>query len=176
MFEFRVTKYDPKYRRGRGRYLKDEWTSRDDIGRAFCGVVLTGEEYERVENAYVTSAIAFLEEADIESLTVSGLENYQLLSLHFGEGSELKRNEIGNVVRQLLRADIWCRLENSSAFIHVGYDYYMYIGVSRACPVARKLAEALGLFVERFLSPHRVERRTSPGGELRGGQEPGAEA
>jgi nucleoside-triphosphatase len=55
VFEYRVTKYDPAFRDRAGRYLREEWTSVGDIGRSFGGVVLTREEYRRVEVAHVVS-------------------------------------------------------------------------------------------------------------------------
>jgi hypothetical protein len=86
VFEFRVTKYDPAHRDARGAYTRDEWTAVSDIGRAFGGVVLTEPEYRRVEDAYVTAAVAFLREAEVPSLAVAGLENHAAVPLPFAEG------------------------------------------------------------------------------------------
>lgn len=36
---------------------RDEWTAASDIGRSFGGVILTAEEYRRVEDAYVAVAL-----------------------------------------------------------------------------------------------------------------------
>ena len=163
MFEFRVTKYDPAHRDRRGAYTLDEWASFDNIGRAFGEVVLTKPEYQRVENAYVTAAVAFLREAGIEALSVAGLENYNGLPLAFADGSSLGLVEVGGVLRQLLREEFWCRLECARAFVHVGYDYYMYIGVPVACPGAIALARQLGLFPESFQSPCREQMSAESG-------------
>ena len=62
--------------------------------------------------------------------------------------------EVGEVVRRLLRAEFWCRLEGTESFVHVGYDYYMYVGVPAACPSAEASARQFGLFVEPFRSPY----------------------
>jgi len=48
-----------------------------------------------------------------------------------------------------------CRLEGADAFVHVGWDYYMYVGVPRPCPAACRQANDLGLYVEDFASPYR---------------------
>jgi hypothetical protein len=64
-----------------------------------------------------------------------------------------------SVIRRLLREEFWCRLEGADGFIHIGYDYYMYLGVARQCPGAEALARQAGLFVERFQSPYRDQRR-----------------
>ena len=87
VFEFRVTKYDPVHRDRSGAYTRDEWISVGDIGQAFNGVVLTEVEYQRIEDAYVAAAVAFLREAGVPSLVVAGLENHASIPLPFAEGS-----------------------------------------------------------------------------------------
>lgn len=162
VFEFRVTKYDPAHRDHRGAYTRDEWIAASDIGQVFAGVVLSEAEYRSVEDAYVTAAVTFLREAGVLSLTVAGLENHAGVHLPFAEGASLGLAQIGEVVRQLLRAEFWCRLESARAFVHVGYDYYMYVGVPVACPGAVALARQLGLFPEPFESPYREQRHSEP--------------
>lgn len=154
MFEYRVTKYDPDLRDGVA-YLRDEWTSFSDIGQSFNGVVHTESEYQRVEDAYATAAVAFLREAGVVSLSVCGLENHNTIPLTIREGSALSLAQIGRVVRRILREHFWCRLEGVRAFVHIGWDYYMYIGVPVLCPGAISLARQLGLFPESFRSPYR---------------------
>jgi hypothetical protein len=58
------------------------------------------------------------------------------------------------VLRALLREEYWCKLESDSAYIHVGYDYYMYVGVPAECREAVAEATRLGLFVEPMQSPY----------------------
>jgi hypothetical protein len=163
VFEFRVTKYDPAHRNHRGMYTRDEWTSAGDIGRPFGGVVLTEAAYRQVEDAYATVAVAFLREAEVPSLAVAGLENHAAVPLPFAEGSALGLAEVGEVIRRVLREEFWCRLEGAEAFVHVGRDYYMYVGVPRPCPDAEGSARQLGLFVEPFRSPYREQRQHEPG-------------
>lgn len=157
MLEFRVTKYDPAYRDASGSYTRDEWTSVTQIGRAFSGVVLTESSYQQIEDAYAGAAVAFMREAGIPSLAVAGLENTAHVPLSFAEGSVLDLVKVGAVVRRVLREQFWCRLEAPDAFIHIGWDYYMFLGVPRPCPGAETRARQLGLFVEPFSSPHRNE-------------------
>jgi hypothetical protein len=45
-------------------------------------------------------------------------------------------------------------LEGVGAFSHVGWDYYMYVGVPIPSATARERAAALGLYVEEFASPY----------------------
>lgn len=155
MFEFRVTKYDPAYRDRFRIYRRVEWTSFSDIGREFDRVVLSESEYERVEHAYAATAVAFLREAGVRSLAVAGLENSGAVPLPFAEGSELGLAEIGGVIRRMLREEFWCRLEAAGAYVHVGWDFYMYVGVPVECPGAHASARELGLFPEPFRSPYR---------------------
>jgi hypothetical protein len=154
MFQFRVTKYDPAQRDVRGAYRRDEWISIRDIGRVFGDNMLTEVEYQRVEDAYVNSALAFMQEAEISSLAVALLENKRATPLTFADGSILAIRECGRVVRQMLREQFWCKLEGERVFIHIGWDYYMYIGVPRECGRAQAFARELGLFVESFPSPY----------------------
>jgi hypothetical protein len=165
LFAFRVTKYDPAHRDRLGAYTRDEWTSVSHIGRAFASVVLTEAEYRRVEDAYATAAVAFLREAGVPALAVAGLENYEEISLPFTEGSPLDPGEVDEVIRRVLREEFWCRLEGAGAFVHLGYDYYMYVGVPRPCPGAEALARQLGLFVEPFRSPYSEQGPAEPGAE-----------
>jgi hypothetical protein len=74
MYGWRVTKYDPAFWGERGAYLKDEWTSLSDVGKSFDGVGLTFEEYRKIEDAYVSTALSFMYEAGLDALTVTYLE------------------------------------------------------------------------------------------------------
>ncbi|HEV7298383.1 MAG TPA: hypothetical protein VGN72_03390 [Tepidisphaeraceae bacterium] len=155
MNEYRVTKYNPVFRDSSGAYTRDEWISFGDIGRSFDGVTLTPESYGRVEDAYVATAVAFLRESAVPHLTVRALENKQGQAVPINEGDALPIEQLADVLRSLLREEFWCRLEANDAFMHVGWDYYMYVGVPRPCPAARREAEERGLYVEDFASPYR---------------------
>ncbi|MDQ8020638.1 MAG: hypothetical protein REI94_02290 [Moraxellaceae bacterium] len=154
MYQYRITKYDPDLRDASGHYPADAWTSRSDIGRSFGGVHLTEEDYLRVEQAYLDAASAFLAEAGIDTLTIRDLENHGRAAHAPREGSRIRAEDVPEVVRSLLREDFWCRLEAASAFIHVGYDYYMYIGTPVEAGAAVAVAQSNGLFVETFASPY----------------------
>lgn len=161
---WRLSKYDPSQRDAAGRYLKEEWTSVCDIGKLIGGQVLTVEEYLRVENAYIETAMAFhadtgtplLIARDVEAagsnLNVPG----QVVLHPPEEGHPVERAELPVIIRSCLREIVWCRLEakESLCMIHFGYDYYIYLtGISptdHACEVAR----AVGLFMEPSQSPY----------------------
>lgn len=41
MYEYRITKYNPAFRKSNGAFSKDEWTSYSDVGGTFSGVALS---------------------------------------------------------------------------------------------------------------------------------------
>lgn len=156
MFEYRITKYDPALRSANGAYARREWTSKSDIGRSFEGVELTPAAYQRVEDAYIDVALAFLAESGIRAMRIRYLEKRDKV-LPFGNGSILSMEQVATMIRGMLREDIWCKLEATHAFVHIGYDYYMYVGVPSATPNAQIYASTQGLFVEPFRSPYADE-------------------
>ena len=157
MFEFRVTKYDPRFRAADGSYARDEWTSVSDIGRTYGGVLVTREEYERTESSYLAAARAFLEEAAVQVVSIRGLEDPNTRYPQFCDGAAVPVEEIDSLLSLMLREELWCRLEAKDAFVHIGYDYYMYVGVPIPCPFAERRAASLALFVEPFGSPYHAE-------------------
>jgi len=153
-FKFRVTKFDPAKRNQLGHFMAEDWTSISDIGKAFNGQILVRAEYDRVENAYLDSIGAFLTDSRIDTLTIDKLE-FHSKKFGFKVGQQLGPNEIRQISRLALQEELWCQLRNPRrAYLHFGYDYYVYIGVSRPCPSAIDHAHSLGLFVEPFWSPH----------------------
>jgi len=157
MHEFQITKYDPDLRDADGRFLKEDWTSVSDVGRNFLGTVLSPESYKAVELGYTEAVLHFLDEAEVDFLHALGVENHSGADGVPQEGSLVKREDIPAVVGAMLREEFWCRLESSKAFVHVGYDCYMYVGVSHECQNSIKFAHQKGLFVENFISPYHPE-------------------
>ncbi len=161
MHEFRVTKYDPAKRDQHGVYQTDEWIMFSQLGKECDGVVLTLQEYERVEAAYIQAALAFLEEVGVNELQVCGLENARMGFVddrRWTERETLTTERLPSVFRAVLRDQIWCRFEHrTGVFVHFGWDYYRYIGVPTPCPTAQGIARDLGLFVETFESPCKPE-------------------
>lgn len=146
-----------RYRHAEGSHGRDEWTAFSHIGREFDGQVLTDAECRRVEAAYVSVALAFLREAGCHALVAQGVENAGG-SIHAPvEGERLSLDRLGDVIRRILREEFWCRLQDDKGFIHIGWDYYLYLGVEQECPEARRLAAERGLFVEPCVSPYHPE-------------------
>ena len=149
MFEYRVTKYDPKFRDPSGVYVRDEWTRYSDVGRS-----VSLDDYLFVEANYVNVAVSFLREACVERLRMQDVENSHRTAGVPDEGTALESQYWVGAFRSVLREDYWCRFESDEAFVHFGWDYYMYIGVTRDCPGARGMAESSGLFIEECSSPY----------------------
>ena len=156
-YHYRITKYDPKYRGEDGAYKKDEWTSHSDIGRIFSGVKLLEAQYLDTESFYLLAVSEFLSEARLSTLTVRDLGNPDGLAIpgFISEGSEVAIAQCVESARLALREKIWGRLVRPGrAYVHFGYDYYMYIGLNSKCSSAIARAEERGLFVEPFRSPY----------------------
>ena len=147
--QFRLTKYLPEVRGDSGAFLGDDWTSISDIGRRFGGRTLTLTEYLRVESRHVVAVASFMEESGVESVTVADAERGALPGLPLRDGLVLSPLQALDVVRHELREEAWCRLQDPGRFfVHVGYDYYVFIGSAVPCPRSIRLAAELGLFVE----------------------------
>jgi hypothetical protein len=158
LHRYRLTKYDPKLRDERGAYIGDDWTMCSQIGESFGGVRLTLPRYLDVEAQHLVAVASFIEESGTTSLTAQGVEDGDG-TFRVVEGQQLAAIEAVEAVRQVLRDEGWCRLVDGDRFyIHVGWDYYLYIGSQLSCEVSAELAEQRGLFVDRdFPSPHHAE-------------------
>jgi hypothetical protein len=169
VYQWRVTKYDPRRRNRRGHFSDDDWTAVSDIGQEYDGRMLTLEEYLVVETAYVDAALHFLRESGVDALTVVGLESDGSVStaddpasgielapeLTLRDGQQVSGAEVEQTIRLNLRSLIWCKLEEPGRFfIHFGHDYYMYIGSESPSPTSIDYARRIGLFVEPTTSPY----------------------
>jgi hypothetical protein len=158
LHHYRVTKYDPALRDNAGRFpddLPSSWTRFGDIGNVFGGARLTLPNYLDTEANYLVAVASFIEESGIAKLVAYGVENTDG-GFRVHEGQELAPAEAVEAVRQMLRGDGWCRLAtDDDSYVHVGWDYYLYVGTRQPCDQSVRLAEARGLFVDReFRSPY----------------------
>lgn len=156
-YEYRVTKYDPSNRDERGVYAVDEWIMFSQVGSVVGGKLLTMEEYQRTEDAYVATAISFLRESGSQTVTVRQLEDPrgEAAKLKVHEECGLNHKHASFLMRLILRNLAWCKLESDGGIVHFGWDYYMYVGVRIPCDESRVLAGNHGLFVEDSPSPFR---------------------
>lgn len=71
------------------------------------------------------------------------------------ERMSLSKQQIEEVVKQILRKKIWCKLiKDDSFYVHFGYDFYMYIGADYKCNSAINYIKDNNMFIEYFVSPY----------------------
>jgi len=160
--ELRITRYDPDLRDRHGAFGGDDWSSVSDVGGVFGGRRLALPDYLKVEAQHLRVVAAFLDEASVEAMTAHDVESY---SAHWWprEGEALSALECVDLVREMLRERGFCRLhaDSNDVYVHVGYDYYLYLGGKVACHKTLRLATAAGLFVDQdFRSPYHVDPET----------------
>ena len=151
MREYRITKYNP-INRVEGIYSIEEWTSVSDIGKIFANGVLTYEEYEKTENAYIDCCIELIKESAISQLWIYDAEFYDK-DICFSQ-SVFKESDIRLLIKYCLQEKCWAKLKAKNFFIHFGYDYYMYVGTGLPVELVNKIAKKHGLFCEIHRSPH----------------------
>jgi hypothetical protein len=154
LFHYRITKYDPLLRNEHGHFLTEDWTSISDIGRTFAQRLLTQSAYQLVEDAYLSTIELFLNEAQISAMTLAAIEGHGT-DISFKKGTSIGFKDILSLSRLTLREELWAKFTiPGKAYIHFGYDYYMYLGVPIQCKSAINSTHELGLFVESFRSPY----------------------
>ena len=154
-FEYRITKYNPNFRDVNGFYQKNYWILFSDIGRKFEGKNLSLSQYTKVEDAYVNSILLIMDECEIDSLAIIKIESDNT-HCKIKIGDRLKGKRLDSTIRNTLRDNIWVKLScPRRAFVHFGWDYYMYAGVSRPIQNSLKEIDKMGLFHEAFESPYK---------------------
>lgn len=170
MNNWRVTKYDPKLRNSRGAFEGDDWIMMSDIGSVFNGKPLTLEEYLKTEDRYITVLHKQLRASNVPYLCVKQLQKpiveattkdladkhslYEKTDLE--EGQQLEIKEALRIVRLILREFVWCKLEFDNRFyVHIGWDYYMYVGTTLKDSEFVMSLKDSGLYAEHFESPYK---------------------
>lgn len=168
-YQWRITKYNPKYRNTQGHYTKEEWTSSAHIGKMIDGELITFEEYLKVETAYIHTIMKFLQVNGIKSLTIihstfidieqelgalyDQLYDDQFDNLQLKDDQEVTIEQIPLISKMILRGFFYCSFISSDFFIHFGDEYYMFIGTNHYEEESLKFAEQQNLFVEEMTSP-----------------------
>lgn len=150
-FSWRISRYEPELRRGDPQY--ESWTDYADVGQSFNGLVLTLEEYFRVEDAYIAAALAFAVDMASTTFRVAYLGHHDD-GYALSEGQRVVRSDIAPVVRGNLRGKLDCVLESAdgSCQIAFGYDLYMYVAARTSCEEAVAHTWRMGLWVEPGLT------------------------
>lgn len=151
MNSFRISKYDPDKRAEPG-YLESQWTSISDVGDTFDGGVLTMNEYLRVEGLHLSFIREFLSACKADVLKIEALEDHK--GFGWENGEEIFLDGILEFSKGALREWYWAKLESNKAFIHFGYDYYVYVGTSLDYATVKEIAVRNKLYCEDIPSPY----------------------
>ena len=87
-FEYRITKYDPRFRDAVGRYTRDEWTFFAQVGQRVAGRLVTMSEYLQTEASYLRTLSALLTEAGVARLDIRDLNIVPKQRWRVGGGEE----------------------------------------------------------------------------------------
>lgn len=154
----RVTKYNPIYRNEMGGYMRDEWTCFGDIGSSFDGKTLTKEEYEDVEQHYISMIYDCFKALNTKeiSLTCCDLisrptKDKQLLPLY----EKLKKkqyrfplSDIPNLTKLLLRGYINGDIIGDEIECYFEYDFYTFLLTTKEHEETIYQTNTYPLFVE----------------------------
>ncbi len=158
MKSIRVTKYNPQNRDEKGFYtLLDEWTSISDVGKTYQGQTFTMEQYLVAEEKYIRAVGLLMQKTSVNQMKLLDLENHSYkTALNLSEGKTIPISLVSELVKMILREEIWGKLVAKNQFeIHFGYDYYMYfIGKSLTEDIIEELKSIEGLYIEEMPSPY----------------------
>ena len=152
MFSYRICKYNPQYREKDGTYTIDEWTEFSDIGKIFCGKMLTDAEYFQIENNYISCIISILKKNNLLALRIDNLENYRNVAWENEESVPI--NMLSHLLRDCLINNCWCKLSGADFYVHFGYDFYIYIGCLLPPSEVTLICFDNNLFCEQIDSPY----------------------
>jgi len=141
---FKISKYNPSHN---NEQLKKEWSSYHDVHK-----LVSLEDYLFIENEYINTVICVCRCLNIKSLKIKDLECYDD-SFDLIENNEIEIDELENVLKLVLRELAWFKLVSQECEFHFGYDYYMYILLSKDF-ILHPECVSDRLFIESFKSPY----------------------
>lgn len=166
-----IVKYSPKNYDDNGVYIKDEWSSRSDIGAVYDGKPFTLEEYLDVEQRYVNVVLSIMRATNCKYMTIQYLEadkdyiakqikatKYREIDYHLlmsisllEEGRRISIERMSDILRLALREYIYVELSNKEhgVFVKFGYDYYLNV----ACSLSNEELEHIARKESLFLDP-----------------------
>lgn len=166
-----IVKYSPKYF-VKNRYVRDEWTSISDIGKSFSGIVLSEQEYIRIEQSYLLALLDIIAKLGVAGATLNYLEIWEedfsylkdtsiseslqneTRSLHHN-ATKLRKNsclsisDIIDLTKLGLRELAYFEISNKDLHfgVEVGYDFYMYVYSDLDILTLNEISRRHGLFV-----------------------------
>ena len=146
-YEFRISKYNPKYREN-GIFLKNEWTSFNDIGKAYDGKVLCYSEYEQIEKRYLSLIQKLCILLNTSQMQIADLEDPFSICTYVNGSTLNSIDDIAKVAKGCLREQYWCRLNSDRLSFLFGYDFYLYVCSPLDYQHMEDLVLNTGLFIE----------------------------
>ena len=176
MFQYRITKYDQSQRNERGAYIgPSAWTCYSDVGETFDGKVLTIEECLRIESEYISAAIKLFEESGLPHLRLTRVNEHEWQKekmrseggplydsafdeIGFTEDAIVLLNDIPTVLQMIFRGFAEASLEwRNKFYVHIGWDFYMYVGIFKAAIDNDDAARSKDLYFENnYPSPYKA--------------------
>ncbi|PCJ33918.1 MAG: hypothetical protein COA93_06045 [Alphaproteobacteria bacterium] len=176
MHEYQITKYDQTQRDDAGRYVgSSKWTCYSDVGQKFDEKILTLEECLRVEALYIEAAIKLFQLSRLPYLRLTRVELYdwqkeQIRSegapffepdfdgIDFVEDAKISPENLPTILKMIFRGYGWACLEwKDKCYIHIGWDFYMYIGLLELDIHRLEEISSSGLYVDaNYPSPYKA--------------------
>ena len=85
---------------------------------------------------------------------IDSLEQYDKTS-KWKKNMKVCKDEVGRIIADCLRNKSWCRLKSNEYYIHLGYDFYVYLSVPLKINDIKRVCGMYGLFVENIVSPYK---------------------
>ena len=105
------SKYDIQYRNELGHYLRDDWTSFWDVGKICEGVLVTLEEYERVESQYLKTLEEVAKLWHVDSFRIRYIDyhdnDFSSLGFSVEVGAIVTMEQFLGLARLTLREEMW---------------------------------------------------------------------
>ena len=153
MKEYLISKYNLQFRIN-GKYNRNEWSGESDIGKEFLDGILTQADYDSTLDSYVACTMDVLNRCNIEYMTISDLEIYADHA-PWKDQQTVKGDILSLLIRECLREKCWCRLSQEKAFVHFGYELYLYIGCDLAYDKIVEVCDRYNLYVIERISPYK---------------------
>ncbi len=144
MFQYRISKYDPKHRDKNGAYTLDEWTSFSDVGEK-----VSMEEYLSIERNYLSFFNELCNKLDIKELEIYDIE----VCGHNFDGKMKQANieESSLILKDIIREKFWCKFVVHEKFLlQTGYDYYLLLCCELDFVIVSDIASRQNLYCEKY--------------------------
>jgi len=146
-YSYRIMKYNKINKDGDVYSDPDEWTSFFDIG-----IKVNKQEYEKIEDQYVSYILSLCDCLNVKLFRISDLE-INVDNLSYTNGQVIDIDISSQLIRSILREDLWCKLISDTCEIHFGYDFYMYF-ISKNSPEKCMSKINTVLTVQKYKSPY----------------------